>query len=109
MDTLGDRDLVRLAVSGETWAFGRLVERYGERVLARVRRVVRRPDDAEDLAQEVFLLAFRRLASTPRWQQVFSVAFENRGKHGPKLAPAADGANPIRGAIVEGVVRAPRR
>ena len=61
MDTLGDRDLVRLAVSGETWAFGRLVERYGERVLARVRRVVRRPDDAEDLAQEVFLLAFRRL------------------------------------------------
>lgn len=61
MDTLGDRDLVRLAVSGETWAFGRLVERFGERVLARVRRVVRRPDDAEDLAQEVFLLAFRRL------------------------------------------------
>lgn len=61
MDTLGDQDLVRLAVSGETWAFGRLVERYGERVLARVRRVVRRPDDAEDLAQEVFLLAFRRL------------------------------------------------
>ena len=61
MDTLEDRDLVRRAVSGETWAFGRLVERYGERVLARVRRVVRRPDDAEDLAQEVFLLAFRRL------------------------------------------------
>ena len=61
MDTLEDRDLVRLALSGETWAFGRLVERYGERVLARVRRVVRRPDDAEDLAQEVFLVAFRRL------------------------------------------------
>ena len=61
MDTLEDRDLVRLAVSGETWAFGCLVERYGERVLGRVRRVVRRPDDAEDLAQEVFLLAFRRL------------------------------------------------
>ncbi len=56
-----DRDLVRFALAGDTQAFGRLVERYAERVLARVRRVVSRPDDAEDLAQEVFLLAFRRL------------------------------------------------
>ena len=56
-----DRDLVRLAVCGETWAFGRLAERYGGRVFARIRRIVRQPDDAEDLAQEVFLQAFRRL------------------------------------------------
>ncbi len=61
MERLMDRDLVRLAVSGDAWAFGRLVDRYGGRVLARVRRVVRRPDDAEDLVQEVFLLAFRRM------------------------------------------------
>lgn len=56
-----DRDLVTLASAGDTQAFGRLVERYAERVLARVRRVVRHPDDAEDLAQDVFLLAYRRL------------------------------------------------
>lgn len=61
MDTLEDRDLVRLAVSGETWAFGRLVERYGKRVFGRIRRLVRHPDDVEDLVQEVFLLAYRRL------------------------------------------------
>ena len=61
MDTFGDRDLVRLAVSGETWAFGRLVERYGGRIYRRIRRVAKQPDDAEDLAQEVFLIAFRRL------------------------------------------------
>lgn len=48
-------------MAGDTQAFGRLVERHGGRVLARVRGVVRRQDDAEDLAQEVFLLAFRRL------------------------------------------------
>ncbi len=61
MDTLGDGDLVRLAVSGETWAFGRLVERYGGRIYRRIRGVAKQPDDAEDLAQEVFLIAFRRL------------------------------------------------
>ena len=61
MEPLEDRDLVRLAVSGETWAFGRLVERHGGLVFARIRRIVRQPDDAEDLAQEVFLQAFRRL------------------------------------------------
>ena len=61
METLGDRDLVRLAVSGESWAFGRLVERYGGRIFTRVRCLVRQPDDAEDLVQEVFLLAYRRL------------------------------------------------
>ncbi|MDE2889132.1 MAG: sigma-70 family RNA polymerase sigma factor [Gemmatimonadota bacterium] len=61
MERLEDRDLVQLAVSGETWAFGRLAERYGGRIFGRIRRLVRQPDDAEDLVQEVFLLAFRRL------------------------------------------------
>ncbi len=61
MEPLEDRDLVRLAGSGQTWAFGCLVERHGGLVFARIRRIVRQPDDAEDLAQEVFLQAFRRL------------------------------------------------
>lgn len=61
MEPIEDRDLVRLAGSGETWAFGCLVERHGGLVFARIRRIVRQPDDAEDLAQEVFLQAFRRL------------------------------------------------
>ncbi len=61
MKTLEDRDLVRLAVSGETWAFGRLVERYGGRIFGRIRRVVKQPEEAEDLVQEIFLQAYRRL------------------------------------------------
>ncbi len=61
MKTLEDRDLVRLAVSGETWAFGQLVERYGGRIYGRIRRVVRQPDEAQDLVQEIFLQAYRRL------------------------------------------------
>ena len=61
MEPIEDRDLVRLAGSGETWAFGCLVERHGGLVFARIRRIVRQPDDAEDLVQEVFLQAYRRL------------------------------------------------
>ena len=61
MKTLEDRDLVRLAVYGETWAFGRLVERYGGRIFGRIRRVVKQPEEAEDLVQEIFLQAYRRL------------------------------------------------
>lgn len=56
-----DRDLVRLALAGDTQAFERLVERYGGRIIGRIRLLVRQPDDVEDLVQEVFLLAFRRL------------------------------------------------
>ncbi len=61
MDVIEDRDLVRLAVSGETWAFGRLVERYTRLLYGRVMSVVRQPDEAEDLVQEIFLHAYRRL------------------------------------------------
>ncbi|MDE2999237.1 MAG: sigma-70 family RNA polymerase sigma factor [Gemmatimonadota bacterium] len=56
-----DRTLVRFALAGDTQAFGRLVERYGGRIIGRIRLLVRQPDDVEDLVQEVFLLAFRRL------------------------------------------------
>ncbi len=61
MVKIEDRDLVRLAVSGETWAFGRLVERYTRRIYGRVLSVVRQPEEADDLAQEIFLQAYRRL------------------------------------------------
>lgn len=81
MDTLGDRDLVRLAVSGDAWAFGRLAERYGGRILARIRYLVRQPEDAEDLAQEVFLLAFRRLGQ-----------LRDGSRFGPWLSRIADNA-----------------
>ena len=56
-----DRDLVRLVVSGETGAFGRLVERYTRRIYGRVLSVVRQPEEADDLVQEIFLHAYRRL------------------------------------------------
>ncbi len=50
---------IKAAQRGEREAFGSLVERYQRRVLSHVARLVRRRDDVEDIAQEVFIKAFR--------------------------------------------------
>jgi RNA polymerase sigma-70 factor (ECF subfamily) len=54
---------IKRAQHGDHEAFGFLVERFQRRVLARVFRLVGHRDAAEDLAQEVFIKAFRALNS----------------------------------------------
>lgn len=58
-----DRRLVLLARDGDHAAFSDLVRKYSGVVRALVRARLRRPDEAEDAAQDVFLLAWRRLPS----------------------------------------------
>jgi len=54
---------IKRAQRGEHEAFGFLVERYQRRVFSQVFRVIRRPNEVEDMAQEVFLKAFRAIRS----------------------------------------------
>jgi RNA polymerase sigma-70 factor (ECF subfamily) len=54
---------IRSAQRGDGEAFGHLVERYQKRVFSQVFRLVRRREDIEDLAQEVFVKAFRAIRS----------------------------------------------
>ena len=54
---------IKRAQHGDHDAFGFLVERFQRRVLALVFRLVGHRDAAEDLAQEVFIKAFRSLGS----------------------------------------------
>ena len=58
---LDDRDelLVRRAQTGDTEAFGKLVERYMRRAYYAALGLVGSPDDAMDLSQEAFARAFR--------------------------------------------------
>jgi RNA polymerase sigma-70 factor (ECF subfamily) len=56
-----DIDFVKLALSGSQDAYGDLLTRYQRPVLSLVRRMVADVALAEDLAQEVFLKAFRSL------------------------------------------------
>src|SRR6266568_2465917 len=54
---------IKRAQGGEGEAFGSLVERYKRRIFSLVYHVVGPRDDVEDLAQEIFIKAFRALRS----------------------------------------------
>jgi RNA polymerase sigma-70 factor (ECF subfamily) len=56
-----DARLVEQARSGSREAFGCLVQRYERKLMKVIGRFVRDPDAVEDIAQETFLKAFRRL------------------------------------------------
>jgi RNA polymerase sigma-70 factor (ECF subfamily) len=58
-----DRQLVDAVIAGDHGAFRTLVDRESPAVIAVCRRVLREPSEAEDAAQDVFLQAYRSLAS----------------------------------------------
>jgi RNA polymerase sigma-70 factor (ECF subfamily) len=58
-----DADLVRRTRQGDPAAFGELVDRHRSAVYRAARAALGTHADAEDAAQEAFLLAFRRLDS----------------------------------------------
>ena len=60
----GDRELVEAVRAGEDSAFEELYRRYQPRIAAFVRRKVGDPARAEDIAQDVFFSALRRLRAT---------------------------------------------
>jgi RNA polymerase sigma-70 factor, ECF subfamily len=66
-----DRELARAAAAGDREAFGRLVERYQRTIYQLCYRFVGRPDEASDLAQDVFVRAWRGLRGFKR-QSAFS-------------------------------------
>jgi RNA polymerase sigma-70 factor (ECF subfamily) len=62
-DPAGDADLVARARGGDRGAFDELVLRHEDRVFNMAFRMLGNADDALDLAQEVFLSAYRALGS----------------------------------------------
>jgi len=54
-------DLVRAAQAGDREAFGQLFERYRPGIVALAMRRVRNADEAEELAQDVFVQAMQKL------------------------------------------------
>lgn len=60
-EQMNDEQLIARVRAGETRHFGELVHRHQDAVFGMARRFVGSPADAEDVAQEVFLKAFRGL------------------------------------------------
>jgi RNA polymerase sigma-70 factor (ECF subfamily) len=56
-----ERELVRRAQSGQESAFEELVRRHQQRVFALVSGILRRQEDVEDIAQQVFLKVYLSL------------------------------------------------
>ncbi|HUX01701.1 MAG: sigma-70 family RNA polymerase sigma factor [Phycisphaerae bacterium] len=57
-----DTELVRRVVQGDSSAFGPIVQRYQDRIYNTVYRMVGSAEDAQDLAQDVFVKAYENLA-----------------------------------------------
>jgi RNA polymerase sigma-70 factor (ECF subfamily) len=62
-DDESDASLMGRAAGGDPAAFGVLVRRWTHRVFRLALRFFRRPEDAEDVAQEVFLKLYRTAAT----------------------------------------------
>jgi RNA polymerase sigma-70 factor (ECF subfamily) len=58
-----DNELVRRVLAGQVEAYGAIVARHQARVFYLGLKFLRRTEDAEDFAQEVFIRAYERLAS----------------------------------------------
>src|SRR5579872_2114672 len=52
---LVDFELIERAQSGEDAAFNQIVRAYRKRILGTIARLIGRPEDVEDVSQEVFL------------------------------------------------------
>jgi RNA polymerase sigma-70 factor, ECF subfamily len=58
-----DQELIRRVKGGNKQAYGLLVERYQGRILAVLTQYLHNASDAEDVAQETFVRAYRSLSS----------------------------------------------
>jgi len=58
---MSDGEIIARVRAGDTGAFADLVRRHQDRVYGMALRTAGKPEDAEDLAQEVFLSVFRGL------------------------------------------------
>jgi RNA polymerase sigma-70 factor (ECF subfamily) len=61
LDEAAERELIRLAQRGDTEAFGRLVTRHQQTVFNIAYRLTGNRQEAEDVAQEAFIRAYRAL------------------------------------------------
>jgi RNA polymerase sigma-70 factor (ECF subfamily) len=58
-----EAELITAVLRGDAECFGPLVQKYSPRVFATARRYARRESEVEDIAQEVWMKAFQKLAS----------------------------------------------
>jgi len=98
---LHDVELAALAAAGQRAAFGELVRRHGSAVRALLRRMGADHAQADDLAQDAFLVAFERIAefrgegTFQGWvKRIGARLYVRRWRRGARQALAVDPAGP---------------
>ena len=67
-----DSHIVHECLSGNTEAFAELVDKYKTRIFALVYAKVGQFQDAEDLTQDVFFNAYKKLSTLKRWDNFYA-------------------------------------
>ncbi len=88
-----DERLIQKAISGDSSAFCKLVEKYFDSVCSALCSLITDPLDAEEIAQEAFLRAYlhlrklRRPSSFKTWVMriAFNIAFDRMRKREPQI------------------------
>ena len=102
--TVTEPELIERARGGDEHAFGELVTQHADRVYATLRRFGLDATEAEEVAQEVFLRAWRGLARFEERAQfstwLYRIAFNETQRRLAKRRPApieppADGEDPV--------------
>lgn len=70
-----DQELIAAALARDTAAFGELVSRYQNRLYGALVHMTGSAEDAKDVAQEAFVLAFQKLATFRGDSQFYSWLF----------------------------------
>jgi RNA polymerase sigma-70 factor, ECF subfamily len=100
-----ETELVRAAQDGSLEAFGMLVRKHQQAVRACLAVRLGDPHEAEDLSQEVFLTAFKRLdefdPDRPFGPWLRGIAFNLLRNHWRKFRPRAIGGNEELTALLE--------
>ena len=74
-DPRSDQELIAATLARDTAAFGALVSRYQNRLYHSLVHVAGSAEDAKDIAQEAFILAFQKLSSFRGDAQFYSWLF----------------------------------
>ena len=111
LDQLDDDGLVQRTLTGDSAAFGVLVERYQGRVIAICARITNDYDQAADLAQDAFIRAFTNLSryqlgrSFFAWLYRIAVngALTSRQRRGPAAVQGPLGEELLHGTADPGL------
>ena len=106
-----EQELVRRARAGDQDAFAELVVSHADRVYGALRRFGLDPDEADEVAQEVFVRAWRGLARFEERSQfatwLYRIAFNEAQRRLSRRAPARVEAEPDREDPIAAVPESP--